>query len=273
MIKELYDFIEYCNEYKSSNTVRAYKKDIEQFLEYLKMINENISTLSFQHIEDYKDYMINQMKLNVKSINRKIVAIHEFLTYSQIAVTVKPLKIQTQNFLEDIFSSDEVQRIIHITELNNDYRAKALILTLELTGTRISECLQIQLSDIKQDSVNVIGKGQKRRNIFIPKKLQNVWQEYLPYRIKKSNALFTGRQGAISRKTGYNIVRKYGILAGIDKKKVHPHNFRHYYIKSLLAHNVEITSVSDLVGHSDINVTRQYARKTKKELLDIINDI
>lgn len=210
MDKILSNFVNYCEDNKSEETVYAYKKDIEQFLYYLKDKNIDLPIVSFSNIEDYKHYMIYIRKLNIKSINRKIVAIREFLTFSQIAVTVKPIKVQTQNFLEDIFSKNEVDRIIATAQRCEDYRAKALIMTLQLTGTRISECLQLKLNMINENSINIVGKGQKRRNIFIPKKLHSIWLEYLPYRINKSDALFTGKKGAITRKTGYNIIKNMG---------------------------------------------------------------
>lgn len=273
-MKELKYYENYLKEnFKSEKTIQAYIKDIEQFYNYFK--DKPIEDIDYQDIEMYKDYMLNTQKFDPKSVNRKLVAINQYLTYLQIAVTIRQVKIHTQNFLEDIYSQEDLNKILDTLEKSNDLRAKALIMTLQLTGMRISECLQITIFDIEKDTIMIIGKGNKRRNVFVPNKLRNVWKEYMKVRkqTRRTNKLFTGERGAITRHTAYMIVREYTIKAGVDEKKGFPHNLRHNYVKSLINKNVSIDTVADLVGHTDINVTRKYSMKTKKELLDIIEDL
>lgn len=257
--------------FKSERTISEYIRDIEQFLTYFK--DKPLQDINADIIERYKNYMLNGRFLSPTSVNRKLVAIHQFLTFCQIAVPIRLVKIQTQNFLEDIFESDDVKRIIEATENQNDLRAKALILTLQLTGMRISEALQLTINDIHKDTVMIIGKGNKRRNAFIPPRLRDIWRDYCKVRINKSDMLFTGKRGAITRQCADLIIKKYANLAEVDFEKAHCHNLRHYYCSELARRGLEIDVISDLAGHQDINTSRIYTRRTKKELLDIIDEL
>ncbi|MFC0903901.1 tyrosine-type recombinase/integrase [Clostridium sp. MT-14] len=271
MDKILQKYIDYISDDKSQKTVQAYKKDIEQFLQYFK--DKNIDLFTKIDIENYKDYLLYTCKLAISSINRKLIAIHEYFEYYGKTILIKQIKTQNQNFLENVLSPSDISELLYITKKKYDYRAYTLINTLKLTGMRISECLQLTIYDIDKNTINIIGKGNKRRNVFIPGKLNENWNEYMKHRFNNSTQLFTGQRGAITRSTAYRTVQKYGAMVGIDKEKLFPHNLRHSYCLMLAKKHIPIEDISALVGHVDINITKQYLRKTKEELLDIINDI
>lgn len=264
-------FIKFISEDKGKNTIRAYKTDIKQFLDYFK--NKDIHTYTKQDIENYKEYLLKRQKLKIISINRKLIAIHEFFEFYQIAIKIKLIKTQMQNFLNNILTSSDIEKIIKEAKKANDIRAITLFYTLRYTGMRISEALQLKITDINKDAVVIVGKGEKSRKVFIPKKLHTIWHMYIPYRVKKTNYLFTGQRGKIVSSTGYKMVQKYGKMADIKKEKCHPHNFRHFFCLALAKKNVQLQDISALAGHSDINTSKLYLRKSQEELLDIINDI
>ena len=141
------------------------------------------------------------------------------------------------------------------------------------TGTRISECLSLTINDVDKSTILIKGKGKKYRNIFIPDKLKAIWYEYLPYRINKGNKLFTGRRGEITARYSNDIFKTYADLANVEPRVAHNHNLRHLYCRQIISKGVDIATLSDLVGHSDINQTRKYLIKSKKELLNIINKL
>lgn len=255
---------------KSKKTIDAYILDINQFLNY---IDNPISKITNMEIENYKEYMINKKNYSITTVNRKLVAINLFFKFNQIPIVIIKEKLQNQNFLNNVLTYDDIENIIKQAKKKNDYRFIAAITTLKLTGLRISELLQLKVSDINKDTITILGKGSKRRNVFIPIKVRAAWQEYIPYRINKSDFLFTGERGAITRSTFHKHIRKYGELAKIPKEKLHLHNNRHYYCKSLADKGISIDTIADLVGHSDINITKLYTRKSKQELLDIANTL
>ncbi|BDR74207.1 tyrosine recombinase XerC (plasmid) [Clostridium tetani] len=268
---KLQEFKKYLiDNYKSSKTIDAYILDIRQFLQYNK---KPLSKTKNVDIERYKEYMLYNKKLSPISVNRKLVSINQFLLYFQVPISTRQVKIHSQNFLDDIFDKEDIESLLKITEMNGDLRAKALISTMQLTGMRISEVLQLNIKDINKDTILILGKGSKRRSVFIPKKLRDIWKEYSLVRINKTDKLFTGQKGAITRFTAHKIVKQYAKLANVDNKKAHCHNFRHHYCKTLADKGLSINVIADLAGHTDINTTRIYTRKSKKELLEIINDL
>src|SRR5690625_2315165 len=133
--------------------------------------------------------------------------------------------------------------------------------------------LQIKKYDIEQEYVWVRGKGDKHRQLFISSKVRTSWIEYLNVRRDNSEFLFTGQRGAINRQTVHNIIKKYAKVAKVSEEKAHAHNFRHLFCKRLIERGFDISTVADLAGHSDINTTRVYTRKTKPELMAAINEL
>lgn len=264
-LKEYIRWLE--KEQKSKLTIKSYVNDIELFLKFAKKnCNYNIE------LERYKEFLTNQ-DYKIKSVNRKITSIRQFLEFCGYDITVKLEKMQRQNYLEDVINNKEIKRIVEICKAHKDLRAKTLILTLFYTGMRINECLSLRISDINKDYIEVIGKGSKHRLVFVPEQLKQVWKEYKRVRIKKTNKLFTSQKGALTPCTANVILKKYGLLAGVDIKKCHNHNLRHAYGKGLVDKKVSLDVVADLLGHSQIETVKVYVQKSRKELLDIVNTL
>lgn len=275
MENQMEGFIQYLKDNrKSEGTIEVYVRGVYQFIKYLKDFkNKNIYSVIYDDIEDYKDYLLNVRKLKIKTVNLKLVAINQYCKYYQITVIVKQERVQTQNFLDDIPSPSDMNRILKVIRRKQDYRAEALVCTLMMTGMRISEALQLTIYDVDKDTINIIGKGEKRRDVFISSKLRNIWKKYIRVRNNNSNMLFTGKKGAITRFTAFRILKYYAGQARVKLKKAKLHNLRHYYAKKLSENGVSIDSLAEILGHSSLETSRIYLRKTKKELLDIVNKI
>lgn len=258
---------------KSEKTIDSYIIDINQFNEYLKNNKKKLNKIKLSDIDDFKNHLIYDRELKIKTINRKLVSINQFLKFNNIAVDIKQEKVQMQNFLDDMLSNQDIEDIIKSTYTKDDARARTIIYTLYYTGMRVSEMLQLTIYDIKKDSISIIGKGSKHREVFIPNKLKHIWNEYMKVRIKKSTSLFTGKRGPINRKTVDSIIKSYAEAAKVDKTKAHAHNLRHLYCKNLADRGIDISTIADIAGHQNINTTRIYTRKTKEELLNIIDSI
>lgn len=272
-IKEFEEYL-YENE-KSKLTVNAYVRDIKDFLNYYK---KDINDINKVDIRKYTDYLLEK-ELSIKTINRKLVSLHQYIKYlndaqkCRIVVEVKQLKVEQQNFINDMLDINSVRRIVNAAQKENDIRAVTMLYTLFYTGARVSEMLQIKHKDINKDSIIISGKGSKFRELLIPKKLQHQWEIYSGVRINKSDYLFTGSRGRISRQTVHNNIKYYtGQARGINKDIAHAHSFRHLYAQSLSKLGVNQVIIAQLLGHS-LNVTGTYMQVSKKELLNIINKL
>ncbi|KZL92891.1 tyrosine-type recombinase/integrase [Clostridium magnum] len=263
---------------KSKNTISSYKKDIDQFLKWYGGDLNSFSEVNKNALKDFTMYLQNE-NLSIKTINRRIVSLNQFIKFLNdifdkgIAVRGKPLKIENQNFIDDMLENSDVIRIVNAAERERDIRAVTIFYTLYYTGARVSEMLQIKVKDISKDSINIKGKGSKYREILIPKKLKDQFKRYLEVRYDTSEYLFSGQRGPINRQTVHNEIKYYtGKARGIDKEIAHAHAFRHLYAQNLAGLGVNPVVISQLLGHS-LNVTGLYIQSSKRELLKIINNL
>lgn len=272
-LKEFQDYL--IEKDKSIKTIESYSRDIRQFYKYLK--DNEITEIHNATLKQYKEYLLYERFLTATTVNRKLVAIHQFFMFNEISATTNTVKIQSQNFLENVLDKSQVNMMVEKARKNKDLRAVALLKTLELTGMRISEALEyVTIKDLNSNSIEVVGKGNKRRIVFIPKSLNKVWREYCRNGRKKTTLdyLFVTQKGKMTRRTADRIIKKYANLCNIPMEKAHCHSLRHMYCKRLGENpNITIDVIADLAGHQDISVTRRYLRKSKEELLNIIEDM
>lgn len=260
---------------RSENTISGYLSDLKQFEAFL---GKDASELVQEDINNFKD-LLKEKGLKMKTINRKLVSIKQYVDFlnieygQSIMVRIKQEKQQRQEYLEDMLDRNDFKKMVNAANTAKDMRAKALFYTLYYTGARVSEMLQIKITDIEQEYIWVKGKGDKHRQLFISSKVRTAWVEYLKVRKENSEFLFTGQRGEISRQTVHNTIKKYAGLSGVDNDKAHAHSFRHLFCKSMIEKGMSIDTVADLAGHSDINTTRVYTRKTKPELMAAINEL
>lgn len=260
---------------KSKNTVEIYSRDIKQFFSWYK---EDIENIDKSVIKNYTEYLQSE-NMAVKSINRKLVSVNQFIEFlndkfdKKIIVKIKQLKIENQNFVDDMLENSDVKRIVNAAKKENDIRAITIIYGLYYTGARVSELLQIKTKDIEKDSVMIKGKGSKYRELLIPKKLKEQFKAYNEVRLDNSEYLFTGERGPINRQTIHNEIKSYtGKARGINKDIAHAHAFRHLYAQNLAKLGVPPVVISQLLGHS-LNVTGLYISNSKKDLLKLINKL
>lgn len=258
---------------KSDKTINAYLRDVHQFKKYLE--ENNIEEIHNNIIKDYREYLLYKRYLTPTSTNRKLVAINQYCAFNEINTLNIRVKVQMQNFLENVITKEETERMIDVAKKKKDYRAIALIKGLELTGLRIFELLQITTKDINKSTIQIVGKGNKIRSVFIPASLNKVWRHYCRNGRKscQSDALFVGERGKMTERGTDYIIKKYAELANVPKEKAHHHSWRHAYILRLLDKGVSLEECASLVGHATVNQTAQYARKTKDQLLSIIEDL
>jgi len=267
----------------SENTRSSYKTDMKQFFE---VYNKGIEEIEEDDVEDYKIYMLNRNK-NPKTVNRKLASLKKFIKYinrnyeilglkNMINIEVDFLNIQKQQFLKDLLLKSDFNRIVRAAERENDYRAIALFYTLYLTGARISEGIQLKVDDAGRETKFIKGKGKKYRELFIPSFLNIKFEHYLLDRGHAPGSyMFINEQNdnCIDRHKVDRIIKYYAGQARVKKEKAHAHNFRHLYGFTLANKGVSIDKIAELMGHSDINMTKIYTMGTKEDLMRIVEDI
>jgi integrase/recombinase XerD len=251
----------------SVNSVQSYVRDITIILSNEKTVNKN-------KMIDIMLYKIDKIKQNrqikVSTINRKVASINKFFEFENVKKRVKVIKQVPNSILQDIISTNDIERLLRFSNPNT----KALIACLALTGTRISELLQIRKIDIieKNETIEIMGKGSKIRIIFICKQLQKILLNYININKKnKSNFVFSS-----SRQYCHKILKLVAGKSKVKKSRVHCHAFRHFFATRLLNEGLPFPILQDILGHSpdpSSSITYRYIHITVKEVLKKINNI
>lgn len=271
----------------SKSTITAYEKDLKQYFFFLNKYHK-IETPNFITKELLVNYIksLYRKELKAKTISRKISAIkrfHKFMLLEEyidldISKDIKTPKVDKK--IPDILEIDEVIRILKVCEKKDIYsiRNKALIEIIYGSGLRVSELLNLKIGDIHivDKYANIIGKGNKERNIPISEMaikaiknyLINSRQELLK-KFKngpnvKKDYLFINNQGTnLTRQGFYKILKNIALEANIETK-ISPHTLRHSFATHLLENGIDLRSLQLLLGHEDISTTQIYAHISKK---------
>lgn len=149
-------------------------------------------------------------------------------------------------------------------------RDRGLVLFLFSSGCRRSEVANLKIEDIDLDKriAKVIGKGNKIRTVHFSIECAIVLKEYINTRnYKKSDPLFLNRWGQPLQQNGiYKVVKRVGELAGLTLT-LHPHCCRHTFATNLLARGADIQFIADILGHTNLNTTRVYARIPSEDMI------
>ncbi|MBU0599840.1 site-specific tyrosine recombinase XerD [bacterium] len=287
--KHLKDYLNYLLVEKglAKNTIIAYQKDIEQFINSLAQGSEQYS---FQKIKttDIINFLLSLKKNNISpsSIVRKLVAVKglfKFLMMENIATydpteTIESPKIESK--LPKYLTQEEVERLLdqpNVTTLIG-IRDKAMLETLYATGVRVSELISIDIRNLNLEVglVKVLGKGSKERIIPVGKIALKYLTQYLsePRQILIKNnlcnyLLFVTVAGKTFTRQGFwKITKQYAQKAKLSKN-ISPHILRHSFATHLLSNNADLSTVQELLGHSDISTTQIYTHINQEKMKEI----
>jgi len=269
----------------SSNTLIAYGKDLEIYLDFIKNhqidrienVNEEL-TFDFQKSissGNYSRTTIVRMLASVRGLHKfalrekwvSIDATTGFVTQKLPAKLPKALSVsQTLALVDALKSSEELI----------DIRDYALVEFLYSTGARVSEVVNLSLQDIdrENESVRLFGKGGKTRVVPVGSHALSAIDKYLvrarPSFLKKtSNNLFLNKQGKpLSRNSAFNAVRRCADLAAITTE-VSPHTLRHCFATHLLEGGADLRIVQELLGHASVTTTQIYTQITAQRLKEV----
>ncbi len=246
----------------SKNTYEAYKRDLLQFENFLQksiIEAENMDIISFLSSID-----------NKRSLNRKLSAINSFFDFaykrewSNTKHKIKQAKIPKT--LPKYLTKDEILNAVNSIKINSwfDLRDKALILFIYAAGVRISEALNVKLSDIEDGWVKItMAKGEKQRIVPVAKVALEALNEYLQKRPCVSEYLFVNKNcKPLSRISAFNITKKY--------LNVSPHVLRHSFATALVLGGADLRVVQELLGHASLNTTQIYTHIQKENLKDTV---
>ena len=264
----------------SNNTVKAYEADISSFFQWLDNEDLKYKNLQEDHINQYISFLF-QRKMRSSSVNRKISSIKSFYIFLVKRNFVKnsPLNDlvtpKQEKYLPESMSEAEVDKLLNSPDVTNkiENRDKAMIEMLYATGMRISELVNLKITDIdmKRCVVKVFGKGSKERLVPFGETALDSLRSYLNEREQSSSKeIFLSNRGKkMTRVAFWQRVKVYLIRENL-KNSISPHTLRHAFATHLLNRGADLRSVQLLLGHSDLSTTQIYTHIAKQRLSDVL---
>lgn len=266
-------------EQKPLSTVKSYENDLKKYLQYLQEINisdiEDVDSLILM------DFIISCNHLAKSSQAHLLTSIKNLHNYLFINYNINNeicnLSIkQSKSNLPTFLSFDEVQLILNSFAENDDKSRfeRLLIQLIFVSGARVSEVcnLNIKQVNITHRLLRIAGKGNKERIVLIDNDTadrleyyySNIRKKWL--KGKESNFFFINNRGnRVNRQYIFHLIKKKQTELNI-KKEISPHTFRHSFATHLLERDVDLRSVQELLGHSDISTTQIYTHIQNKQL-------
>ena len=271
----------------SANSIENYSLDMIKLINYLDVNEIKVSPvdISEKTIQEFI-YSVSK-KLNARSQSRLISGLRSFFSFLIFEDYRKdnPLDLMESpkigRKLPDTISIEEVDKIIAAIDLskNEGERNRAIIETLYGCGLRVSELIDLKISDLffEEGFIKVTGKGDKQR--FVPisdytVKFINIYKDQVrvhqDIKPEATDTLFLNRRGnGLTRAMIFTIVRRLTEAAGI-RKKVSPHTFRHSFATHLLENGADLRAIQQMLGHESITTTEVYVHVDRSHLRDVM---
>ena len=264
----------------SNNTANAYEADISSFFQWLDNEDLKYKNLQEDHINQYISFLF-QRKMRSSSVNRKISSIKSFYIFLVKRNFVKNSPLNNlvtpkqEKYLPESMSEAEVDKLLNSPDVANkiENRDKAMIEMLYATGMRISELVNLKMTDVdmKRCVVKVFGKGSKERLVPFGETALDSLRSYLNEREQSSSKeIFLSNRGKkMTRVAFWQRVKVYLIRENL-KNSISPHTLRHAFATHLLNRGADLRSVQLLLGHSDLSTTQIYTHIAKQRLSDVL---
>lgn len=276
----------------SDNTVEAYMRDLRTVEKYF---NSNGIEYKYATLDNLQNFIADLDDIGIcpRSRARIISSIKSFYKFcvSEKIINIDPTQLLKQpklpSYLPDVLSVEEIERIISAidlsetdkyTKLNIGHRNLAIVEMLYGSGIRVSELVNIKISNInfEENFMKIVGKGKKERLVPISEsaiRALNHWltaRNVLQIKPKQEDFLFLNRRGShMTREMVFVIIKQLTEKAGIEKR-VSPHTFRHSFATHLLEHGANLRAIQQLLGHSSITTTEIYTHMSINYLRDEI---
>jgi len=283
LTSQLNNYLSYLKDVKKSsdNTVQAYRRDLEKFLDYavIKRIDD-FSSVDTNVVVDFKEYLA-RLGLSSSSVSRTLSSTRSLFQYllangiceSNPAKAVHNDKVEKKELM--VLTSKEVEALL--AQPNTDeikgIRDKAMLEILYATGIKVSELIGLNLEDVNVQ-LSFIRCGSDDKERFIPiypiaVKAISLYLEkarQLLVSDSREKALFVNVTGERMTRQGFwKILKSYTQSAGI-KKAITPHTLRHSFAAHLLENGADIHDIQVILGHSDIASTQRYAQFLKDKM-------
>lgn len=271
----------------AQNTIEAYRRDVEQFLEFATV--KDLSKITKNDIAEFVQEM-NQQRFAPKTVARKLSAVREFFKFlfSEKEIKENPagniLTPKQEKPLPKFLTEKEIHALIETARKEDDIvhlRMAFMIELMYVCGLRVSElvCLPENSINFDKKQIMVKGKGSKERIVPVADAALKSAEQYFDYREqflkagRKSIWMFPSKSsslGHLTRDAFFKQIKVISVKAGIFPSKVSPHVLRHSFATHLINNDVDLRSVQKMLGHEDIATTEIYTHIISEKLIETV---
>ena len=279
----LNEFLDYLSAEKrfSEHTVIAYENDLKQFFEFTEI--DSLIKLSEINHQLIRSWLVNMVdaSLSNKTVNRKLSSLRSFVKWCQknAYLDQNPFKKVTAPKISKRLPVFVKESDLGSEKLNEsfteDFTGVRNLLIIEIfyqTGIRLTELINLKISDIQNDSIKVLGKRNKERIIPISNLLFQKIQEYTKLRLNintnEKNLLILENGKKIYEKLVYRIINIY-LSSHTNLEKRSPHVIRHTFATHMMNNGVGLEVLKNLLGHADLTATQVYTHNSFSQLTNI----
>lgn len=270
--------------HKSLNTVESYKRDVTQYISYLVGTGvTDISSTTKTTVLSYLLYLQKEGRAS-STVSRTLASLRSYYLFMMQNGVVKSNPTSNleaphvEKKIPKILSGEEVELLLEQPKNcdNKGIRDKAMLELLYATGIRVSELINLDVSDVNVPMSFVRCKGGKKERIIpmghqAKDALENYINNVRKYMVKDENetALFVNCSGArLSRQGFWKLIKYYQHIAGIETD-ITPHTLRHSFAAHLLENGADLHSIQEMMGHADISSTQVYSRMMNSKIKDV----
>ncbi|MBO5375779.1 MAG: tyrosine recombinase XerC [Bacilli bacterium] len=279
-LEEYRKYLKYQKNY-SDNTIDSYEEDIVEFFEFLE--KESISLLDIKY-DDVRFFLIELDKKHNKAstVSRKLSSLRGFYKYliNNNYIKNNPFSLvkmpKKEKKLPRFFYYNELEMLFEVPDIKTPLgqRDRLILEILYASGVRVSELVNIKISDINDEEIKILGKGNKERISRIGDYAKEILDMYLndgyqKLNIEKTEYLFLNKNGKKLTTRGIRYILDKIIEKTTIGKKISPHMLRHSFATHLLNEGCDILSVQELLGHDSLTATAIYTHVTTDRLKDI----
>lgn len=257
----------------SENTLDAYMSDLQKLLDYVGLEGLHVLDVKLDDLRNFVAALVD-IGISARSQSRILSGVRTFYTFLILDGYIEddPTELlewpKIGEHLPEVLSVEEVDRLEQACDLSKweGQRNRTIIEVLFSCGLRVSELINLRLSDLFLDEkfIRVMGKGKKERLVPISesavKELQYWFMDRNLMKIKpgEEDFVFLNRRGGhLTRMMIFTIVRRLAEAAGIEKT-ISPHTLRHSFATALLEGGANLRAIQDMLGHERISTTQIY---------------
>ena len=283
------EYVDYCRIEKglAANTLAAYQRDLRRFEGFCVERRVMLLEARSKDLNEFVDSLY-RAGLSSRSIARYMASLRNFYVYlmqhgrAHVDPTAELVAPRQWKQLPRFLVLNEVDRLLEAPDTSKPLggRDRAMLQLLYATGLRVSELVSVKRNHLNMELgvVRATGKGGKQRLVPVGKEALAAVQSYLEndrsriLKGKNSEYLFvTARGSLLTRQAFWNLLRRYGLQAGIARK-LSPHVVRHSFATHLLERGADLRSLQIMLGHADISTTQIYTHVLRERLRKVYDE-